>query len=813
MNSLWQDVRYGLRMLAKSPGFTCLVIFTLALGIGANTAIFSVVSAVILQPLPFPDPKQIVNVRGVDLRTGEGRALSYPDFLDLRAQSHSLEAVAGYDESTFTLTGAGEPLHLDVEIVSASLFDVLRVAPSLGRTFTSTEDQPGTRVVILSHRLWKTKFGASPIIVGRPVTLNAEAYTVAGVMPADFQFPLQKQPVDLWTTMAVEAVSPDPDGPITVERGAHFMRAIGRLKPGVNLAQADAEAAAIGGNLSKQYPDTNSHITLGLRPEMEELVGDVRPVLLLVLGAVGFLLLIACSNAANLLLARAAVRQREMAIRASLGAGRARVLRQLLTESVLLSLGGGAFGLVLAMWGVNVLTRFRSLQIPRLAQAELNPLALSFTLAVSVLTGLLFGLAPAWHASRFNLFGSLKEGGRANTDANSHSRARNFLVVSQVSLAVVLLVGAGLLLESMFHLSRQSPGFDPQGLLVFNLDLPDARNGKPEQSANFYQHLLQRIRAVPGVQSASGVLPLPLAGDRIRTTFQIEGRPVAKSEEPRTQYRSIGLNYLQTMHIPLIEGRDFTARDDRHAPPVILINQNLAHQFFPNESPLGKRIQPGVSASGPEVMREIVGVVGDVRHRTLWQPTEPEVYTPYDQVPLGTMFVVVRSAGNPMSLLPAMREQVRALDTELPIYKAQRMEDYISDSVAQRRFTSVLVATFAGAGLLLATVGLFGLMSYSVAQRKNEIGIRVAVGAERSDILRLVIREGLGLTLAGLAIGLAGTLVVSQILESQLFGVTATDPATFVGVALAFVAVALAACYIPASRAAHLDPLVALREE
>jgi predicted permease len=813
MNGLWQDIRYGLRMLAKSPGFTAVVVLTLALGIGANTAIFSVVSAVILQPLPFPDANRLVSLRGIDLRNGEGRALSYPDFIDLRTQSRTIESAAAYTDSSFTLTGAGEPLHLDAEIVSASLFDVLRVAPKLGRTFTANEDVPGTRVVLLSHRLWKTRFGANPGIVGRTVTLNSEPYTVAGVMAAEFRFPLEEKSVDVWSTMAVFAVSLDPDGPITAQRGAHFLNAIGRLKPNFELAQADADAAAIGGALIKQYPDTNGHITMGVRSEKEAVVGDVRPVLLLVLGAVGFLLLISCSNAANLLLARAAARQREMAIRASLGAGRARVFRQLLTESVLLSFGGGALGLLVAMWGITILTSFRSLQIPRLSQAGLDPVALAFTFGVSLLTGVLFGLAPAWHAARFDLFGSLKDGGRSNTDGKSHSRARGFLVASQVSLAVVLLVGASLLLESMFHLSRQSPGFDAQNLLSFNLDLPDVRYGKPEQSADFYQRLLGRIRVLPGVQSVSGVMPLPLADDIIRTTFQIDGRPVAKSEEPRTQFRTVGLDYLRTMRIPLIEGRDFSARDDRHAPPVILINQSLARQFFPNESPIGKRIKPGVTASGPEVMREIVGVVGDVKHRNLWQATEPEVYTPYDQVAIGSMYVVVRSAGQPMNLLPAIREQVRALDPELPIYKAQLLEDYVSDSVAQRRFTSLLVSAFAGVGLLLATVGLFGLMSYNVAQRRNEIGIRVAVGAEKTDILGMIVREGLGWTLAGVVVGLAGTLVVSRILKSQLFGVSATDPTTFVVVALALILVAAVACYLPARRAANLDPLQALRNE
>ena len=805
---LWQDIRYGLRMLAKSPGFTAVVVLTLAMGIGANTAIFSVVSAVLLQPLPFPQPDRLVALQRTDLRTGEqSRSQSYPDFADLRAQSKSLEAAAAYDEGSATMTGMGDPIHLSTGIFSADMFNVLRVPPILGREFTAAEDKPGTHVAMLSHRLWKTRFGGDPKVTDKRIVLDGTPYAVAGVMPADFQFPLDSQPMDLWTTIAVEGAESQ------AERGSHFLGVIGRLRNGTTRAAANAETAEISARLGKQYQDTNSRWRMALQPEVQALVGDVRPALLMVLGAVGFLLLIACANAANLLLARAAGRQREMAIRASLGAGKSRILGQLLTESMLLSLAGGALGLLLAVWGTAALANLPSLGIPRLASAGVDARALAFTLVVSLLTGILFGLAPALHASRFNLFRSLKEGGRTATDGLGRSRLRALLVISQVSLAVVLLIGASLLIESMFHLLHQSPGFDPQGVMAFNLDLPDSRYGKPEQSADFFRDLLAQIRAVPGVNDASGVLPLPLSGDSMRTSFEIEGKPMAKSDLPSTNIRAVGLDYFKTMRIPLLEGREFNARDDRHAPHVVIINQTLARRFFPNESPIGKHIKPGMSSGKTDVMCEIIGVVGDVKHRRLWLPHDPESYVPYDQNPMGGMNIVVRSAADPMTLLPALRTQVHALDPELPIYKAQRMEDYLAASVAQRRFTSLLCSIFAGAGLLLAVVGLFGVMSYSVAQRTHEIGVRVAVGAEKTDILRMILREAMGIATVGIEIGLLGAFGLSRILESQLFAVSATDPLTFLGVVTALVVVALLACSIPARRATRVDPMVALRYE
>jgi putative ABC transport system permease protein len=815
MQTIWQDVRYGLRMLAKSPGFSAVAILTLALGIGANTTIFSVVDAVLLRPLPFSEPSRLVAIGGIDTKNNEhDRALSYLDFVDLRKGNRTMESMAAYSSGDDTLTGAGEPLHLRSEVVSADLFNVLRANPLLGRTFTSSEDQPGTRVVILSHSLWQSRFGSNPNIAGQSITLDGKLYTVVGVMPADFQFPMNTAPNDLWTTMAV-MMNPGADGdkPMTEERGAHFMEAIARLKPGVTPEQASNDAAAVGASLEKQYPDTNGHLTFGVKRQLDFMVGEIRPILFAVLGAVAFLLLIACANTANLLLARAAGRQREMAIRVSIGAGRARILRQLLTESVLLAVAGGAMGLLIAAWGTRLFAALSTVPIPRLRSAHVDLRVLGFTLGVSLFTAVLFGVAPALHAMRFNLFPSLKEGGRNATEGAGHARLRSLLVIAEVSLSLVLLIGASLLLESMLHLAHQSPGFEPRGVLTFNTNLPDARYGKPEQSALFYKNLLERIRTIPGVQNASGVLPLPLSEDVVRTTFQIEGHPVAPSDEPRTHFRCVGLDYFQTMHIPLVAGRDFSARDTRDATPVIIVNQALARKFFPNDNPIGKRTKPGVSDSGPEKMREIVGVVGDVKHRALWREADPESYVPYDQVAIGQMFVVVRTQGDPASLLPAVREQVKALDSEVPLYAVKTLEDYVAASMASRKFISVLCGVFAGAGLLLAVVGLFGVMSYTVSQRTHELGVRAALGAARVDILQLILRQGMTMTAVGIAVGVVGALAVTRVLSSQLFGIKATDPLTFVGVALVLAAVALAACYFPARRATRVDPMVALRYE
>ena len=814
MHTLWQDLRQGLRAMAKSPGFTFVAMLTLAVGIGANTAIFSVVNAVLLRALPYPDSQRLVALWGVNDRTGDSRrALSYPDFEDFRAQSRTLESAAVYNDDTATLTGIGEPLHLHNGVVSAALFHVLGVSPQLGRRFLPEEDNPGTRVTILSDRLWRERFGADPAILGRALTLNGHSYTVVGVLPPAFQFPLESDPEDLWTTMAVYRVSEDSDKPMTEQRGAHWLQGIARLKPGVPLAQVNAELASIGAALAKQYPDTNKHLSLRAEPALDALVGDARPAMWILLGAVGLVLLIACANVANLLLARSTVRQREIAVRAAMGASRTRLVRQLLTESVLLALAGAVPGVVVAAWATRILSTLQSLQIPRLAQAAVDWRALLFTLAASLATAAVFGLVPAIHAARFSLTGALREGSRGTGQSAHHARLRSTLVVFEVTLALLLLIGSGLLLRSLVSILRVQPGFDPHGLIAFDLDLPGTRYGKPEQSAQFFRDLLPRLNALPGVVSASGVMPLPLSDNSMGTSFAIDGRPVPKSEEPGTQFRSVGLDYFRTMHIPLIAGRTFTASDTRTSAPVVIINQTLAHKFFPNENPIGKRIKPGVSDSGSSVMREIVGVVGDVRHRRLWRAPDPESYVPYDQVSLGGMTLVVRAASNPQALMPMIRNEMKRADAELPLYNVRTLEEYVSGSVAQRRFTALLLGIFAGIALLLAAVGLYGVMSYGVAQRTHEIGVRVALGAESGDVLRLVIGQGLRLTLLGVVLGWLGALGVSRFLSGMLYGVAGDDPLTFAAVAAVFVAVALAACYVPARRAMRVDPLVALRYE
>jgi putative ABC transport system permease protein len=812
MEAFPQDVKYGIRMLAKNPGFTAIAILTLALGIGANTAIFSVINAEILRPLPFRDPGQLVNVAtsNAKFHTTSG-AVSYPDFADWRSQNHVFQEMAAYIDSSVTLTGVEEPAHLQAPTVSASMFNLLGVSPELGRTFVPEDDEPHHHVVILSHRFWKERFAGDPKIIGRVITLDNSAYTVVGVMPAGFQYLLQRESPALWTAFGPTLES-TPDSPsMATERGAHFLRVIARLKPGVSVAEAQANLDVIAASLAKQYPDTNKYFGAHATSEQEQLTHTIRPALFVMMVAVGLVLLIACVNVANLLLARATARTREIAIRTALGAGRKRVVRQLLTESLLLALMAGAFGLLLAVWGNAVLVRFSPEDLPRVADIQVDGWVLAFTMGISLVTGVLFGLAPALQVSHANIVDALKEGALSTTAGRGRHALRSTLVIVEMALAFVLLAGSGLLIRSLVRLQNVNPGFDPRNVMTSNVDLPDAKYSDAKK-AQYFKDLMPQLQALPGVQSAAAIEPLPMGGDEIRTTFQIEGRPVAKSEEPHASLRTVTPDYFNTMRIPVLQGRDFGAQDETNSTPVVIINEALARQFFPNENPIGKHIKPSVSTGTAEPqMREIVGVVGNVKFRDLSDEWAPESYVPYAQISFGSMTLVVRTEQDAHSLAKPMAETVRSQDKDLPTYAPKTVEEYLNGTIAQPRFNTFLLGIFASLAMLLTSVGVYGVVSYSVAQRTHEIGIRMALGAEPGDMMRLIVGQGLQLASIGIGTGLLAAFALTHFLASLLFGVTATDPVSFLATALLLFAVVAAACYLPARRAMRVDPMVALR--
>ena len=813
MGTIWQDIRYGLRILLKSPSVSIVATIALALGIGANTAIFSVVNAVLLRPLPFPDSDSLMTIFEKDPTRGVMRgSYSYPNFFDLRDQNHVFQHLAAYHDNDFIITGSGDPVRVLGGVVTADLFRTLGVAPILGRDFAAAEEKPSDtgRVVILSERFFARRFNSNAAILNQPITLNGKSYTVIGVMPHGFDFPIQNEPYELWTTIADDAAG---SSPMTAQRGAHFLGVIGRLKPGITKTQAQAEVDTIATRLEQQYPDTNTHKGIRVESSLTALVGDIKPALLILLGAVACVLLIACANVANLQLARAMTRHKEMSIRSALGANRARVVRQLLIESVILSLAGGALGLALAVWWSDLLIALGKQDIPRAIQVGLDWRVLGFTLGVSVLTGVSFGLVPALHLSKTDLTESLKEG-RGAGGAARRNRIRGVLVIAELAVAVVLLVGAGLLIQSLWRLRHVTSGLNSENILTFNVALPEAHYSS-EKQARFYRELLTRIRPLPGVESASAVLPLPLSGDRIGISFQIDGRPVAPKDEPAADMFAVDANYFRTMGIPILKGRDFEDRDEHKSTPVVIITDSFARQYFPGEDPIGKRIKPGISTWDDEksTMREIVGVVGDVRNRALKTEPKPVYYLPQSQVPFNQLIVVVKTASDPKSLVPSVTREVRSMDSELPVFSIKTMDEYITNSVAGPRFNTTLLSIFAGVALVLTIIGLYGVMSYSVAQRTNEIGIRMALGAESRDVLKLIVRQGLTLILIGLATGLGGAFALTRLLSSLLFGITTKDPSTFVVIAALLSAVALLACYIPAWRATKVDPLVALRYE
>jgi putative ABC transport system permease protein len=814
LGNFLQDLKYAVRMLFKNPGFAAIAIVTLALGIGANTAIFSVVNAELLRPLPFRDPSRLVRVWSANLRLGaRTNPASYPDFADWRSQNHVFENMAAYTSSTSTLTGVEKAAHLDTIAVSAEIFTLLGATPQLGRTFLAEEDQAHHHVAILSDVLWRQQFGSDPGIIGRTITLDGSGYTVVGVMPAGFQFPLQREPVALWTTFSAMQESADNTPTETQQRGAHFLNVIARLKPGVALGQARAAMDVIASSLRQQYPDTDQNFGVQVFSEQDQLTGSIRPALIVMLAAVGLVLLIACVNVANLLLARATTRTREIAIRAALGAGRKRVVLQLLTESLLLALLAGIFGVIVAAWGSSALVRLSPGNLPRATGIHIDGWVLAFTFALSILTGVLFGLVPAFHVVRSNLVDSLKEGSLSTTAGIHRHRARSSLVIVEIALALVLLVSAGLLIRSLVRLQDVNPGFDPKNVMASDVDLPSEKYPN-EKQVEFARELMLKLSALPGIESAAGITPLPMSGGEFRTLVEIEGRPVAKSEQPPSSIRIIAADYFRTMRIPLLQGRQFTQQDSADANPVVIVNESLARQFFPGENPIGKHIRPGISAdSKPPRMREIVGVVGNVKFRDLATDFDSESYIPWEQLPIGSMTIIARAENNPYALAKPIGETVRSIDPDIPTYNSKTVESYLAGTIAAPRFNTFLLTIFAGLALLLTAIGLYGVISYSVAQRTHEIGIRMALGAEPSHMLRLVIGQGLRIALVGVGLGLVAAIALTRFLSSLLFGVTSSDPLSFASVVALLLGVVLFACYIPARRAMRVDPMVALRHE
>ena len=807
MKTLLQDLRYGLRVLWKTPGFTAVAVLALALGIGANTAIFSVVNGVLLRPLPFAEPERLVMVwmdnRVLGLREDLN---SYPNYVAWRDESQAFEHLAAFTSTSPTLTSErGEPERLQGVSATANFFGVLRAQPALGRLFTAEEEAEGKdAVVVIGHGLWRRRFGGQPGIVGQQITLNGRGRTVVGVMPQGFRFPGE---AEVWVPLA-------PTASMRAQRQSFWLSMVGRLRPGATVERAQAELSAVAARMEKEFPDSNQGFGAYVVSLHQQVVGRVSTALWVLLGAVGFVLLIACANVANLLLARAAAREREIAIRRALGAGRARLVRQFLTESVLLSLVGGGVGLLLAFWGVDALIALGPSDLPRLDQVGMDGRVLLWTVGISVATGLLFGLAPALQASQADLNESLKEGGRGGGEGARGRRVRNALVVAEVALALVLLAGAGLMIKSFLRLQEVNLGFNPERVLSMRVQLSGTNYRESARAVAFYEQLIERIEATPGVQAAAAIGTVFLSSTPNSAWFSVEGRPAPPpNERIEVPIDPVTPNYFQAMGVPLLKGRAFDARDREGAPEVAIVNETFARRFFPGEEVLGKRFKFGPPESEDPWMT-IVGVVGDTRRTGFDTAVRPETYLPHAQSPSRGMMLVVRStAADPSALANAVRGAVASLDREVPVFQVRTMDELLSGLMAQRRLNMLLLAIFAGVALLLAAVGIFGVMNYAVSQRTHEIGLRMALGAQARDILKMVVGQGMALVLAGLVLGLAGALALTRLMSSMLYGVSATDPATYAGIAVLLMAVAFLACYLPARRATKVDPMVALRYE
>ena len=808
MENLFQDLRYGIRVLLRKPGFTVIAVIALALGIGANTAIFSAVNAILLRPLPYDDPERLVWIWEHNLASDiQQEPISFPNFSDYREQNQVFEDVAAFTRWRPVLTAGGEPERILAEQVSASLFSVLRVEAAAGRTFLHEEDRPGkNNVVILSHGLWERRFGSDKEVVGKTITLNGNPYTVVGVMSNDFRHPAPdaRRPTELWTPLGMDASR--------MHRRLDILNVIARLKPTASIEQARVEMGTIGARLDQQYPETNAGWGVTIIPLHERFVGDVRLAMLVLLGAVTFLLLIACANVANLLLVRSTARQKEIAIRKALGATRGRLIRQFLTESLLLAMAGGLVGSLLAVFGINILIALSPGNIPRIGEASLDVRVLGFTLGLSLLTGIIFGLAPALNASNPDLNESLKECGKNPGPGAGGGRLRSLLMIFEVSVALILLIGAGLMIKSFLRLQQVNPGFNPERVLTVELALPRSKYKENHQVLSFYKEVVNRVERLPGVEAAAAVSTLPLGGGVSVLNIEVEGRPqLPAGHVIGAESQVVSPSYFRTMGVPLLKGRLFTDQDVEDAPGVIVINDVMADRYWPNEDPIGKRISLVDALTGPWLT--VIGVVENVHQVTLDSEPYPQMYEAYSQNPGWGAALVVRAASDPMNLISAVRTQVSAIDKDQPLYNVRPMEQVLADSVSRQRFNMLLIGIFTAVALVLAAVGIYGVISYSVSHRSHEIGIRMALGARQADILKMVIEHGLKLALAGVGIGLVAAFILTRVMSSLLYGVSAIDPFTFASGAIVLIGVAVMACYIPARRAAKVDPMIALRYE
>lgn len=809
METLFQDIRYGVRMLRKSPMVTLVAVISLALGISANTVIFSVVNSILLRSLPFPDAERIVLVWGDIPAEGKQRTqVSATDVDDWRHQNTVFEDVTTYGNWSATLLGEGESERLPGIQVGDGYFSIMKGTPLLGRTFLAEEQQDGKDfVIVLGYGLWQRRFGGDPNVIGQKINLSGRPYTVVGVMPADFQA-LPTSLVDPRGEFYRPVAEPHDEN----ERSSRHLRAIARLKPGVTLDQAQADMNVIASRIEQQHPRDNTGYGVRLATLPEDTVGGLRPTLLTLFVAVAFVLLIACANVGNLLLVRAAGRQKEVAIRRALGAARTRLARQFLTESIVLAIMGGALGLLFAMWAVSLVESIGSQATPLLASIKIDLRVLGFTFALSILTGIVFGLAPALNASNPNLNETLKEGGRSS-GAEAHNRLRSVLVVSEVAMALVLLISAGLLIKSVIRLRDVNPGFDAENRLTMNVTLPRATYPRAQQWVAFYTQLTERLEALPGVKSAGFTSVLPFSGNFDGRGLAVEDHPRPRGEEFTVDLYIVTPSYQQTMSIQLLEGRALAEQDTETTPLVALINETMAREMWPGQDAIGKRIKFPGSERNPQPWRTIVGVARDVKQYALDRKDPMQIYLPEAQFPTSFMSLVVHTSSDPRTLISAVRGTIHEMDKDQAVYQIATMEQLLADSIALRRLSTLLLMIFAGVALLLAGVGIFGVVSYSVTQRTHEIGVRLALGANRRDIIRLVVRQGMTMTVAGVGIGLVATFALTRVLESLLFNVSATDPVIFMIIPVALTLVALGACLVPARRASKVDPMVALRYE